>query len=104
ANIQAIIDRVRAEKPGVRIVLAGMMAPPNLGREYAERFRELYPQLAADNGLPLVPFLLQDVGGVRELNLPDGIHPNEEGQRILADNVWKVLGPELAEAAAAAHP
>src|SRR5690606_30219524 len=67
ANIQGIIDRVRAEKPGVRIVLAGMMAPPNLGREYAERFRELYPQLAADNGLPLVPFLLQDVGGVREL-------------------------------------
>jgi acyl-CoA thioesterase-1 len=99
ANIQAIIDRVRRERPGVRIVLAGMMAPPNLGREYANRFRDLYPQLAVQNDIPLIPFLLQDVGGVAELNLPDGIHPNAEGQRIVADNVWQVLGPELREAA-----
>jgi acyl-CoA thioesterase I len=100
ANIQAIVDRVRAERPEARIVLAGMQAPPNLGPRYAEQFRAMYEELARDNGLTLIPFLLQDVGGVRELNLPDGIHPNAEGQRVVAANVWAVLGPALQEMAA----
>ncbi len=104
ANIQAIVDRVREERPGVRIVLAGMMAPPNLGREYASRFRDLFPQIAVRNDVPLVPFLLRDVGGVPELNLPDGMHPNAEGQRIVAANVWEVLAPELREAATGRSP
>lgn len=101
ANIQTIVDRVRDARPGVRIVLVGMLAPPNLGPEYTGRFRDLFPQVAAQNDLPLVPFLLEGVGGVPELNLPDGIHPNAEGQRIVADNVWEVLEPELEAAAAA---
>lgn len=104
ANIQSIIDRVRAERPGVRIVLAGMLAPPNLGRGYANRFGELYPALAERNDLPLVPFLLEDVGGVREMNQGDGIHPNEEGARLLARNVWTVLEPVLHDAASEGAP
>lgn len=99
ANIQAIIDRVREERPGARIVLVGMLAPPNLGREYANRFRDMYPELAVQNDLPLVPFLLQDVGGVPEMNQGDGIHPNAEGERLLARNVWEVLEPVLREEA-----
>ena len=100
ANIQTIIDRVRQERPGVRIVLAGMLAPPNLGRDYTGRFRDLYPRVAEQNDLPLVPFLLEGVGGVQELNLPDGVHPNAEGQALVAENVWEVLEPELRAAAA----
>lgn len=100
ANLQQIIDRVRAERPEARIVLVGMMAPPNLGRTYAEEFRTLYPELAAENDLPLVPFLLEGVGGVPEMNLPDGIHPNEAGHRRVAETVWGTLEPVLREEAA----
>jgi acyl-CoA thioesterase I len=102
ANLQTIIDRVRADRPEAELVLVGMMAPPNLGRQYAERFRALYPEVARSNDIPLVPFLLEGVGGVRELNLPDGIHPNAEGQRRLAETVWAVLEPLLREREAAA--
>src|SRR5690606_29237802 len=92
-NIQQIIDRVRQERPRVTIVLAGMMAPPNLGREYAEAYARMYVDLAEKNDLPLIPFLLYGVGGVPEMNQADGIHPNEEGARQVADNVWQVLEP-----------
>jgi acyl-CoA thioesterase-1 len=91
ANQQAIIDRVRAARPEARIVLLGLRAPPNLGLQYASRFRRLYPDLAERNDLPLVPFLLEGVGGHADLNQDDGIHPNAQGQARLADNVWKVL-------------
>lgn len=101
ANIQAIVDRVRAERPEAEIVLAGMLAPPNLGREYTDRFREMYVELAEENDLALIPFLLRGVGGVPEMNQADGIHPNEEGARVVADNVWEVLGPILREWAGA---
>jgi acyl-CoA thioesterase I len=95
ANIQAIVDRVRAARPDALIVLAGMLAMPNLGREYTRRFEEIYPRIAERNGLPLIPFLLDGVAAERELNLPDGIHPNATGQRIVADNVWEVIEPTL---------
>lgn len=101
ANIQAIVDRVRSQRPEARIILVGMLAPPNLGSEYAERFRTMYEELAARNGLAFVPFLLEGVGGLREMNLPDGIHPNAAGQRRVAENVWRVLEPELRSRAAA---
>lgn len=100
-NLQAIIDRVRTERPEARIVLVGMQAPPNLGREYAERYGAIYPELAERNDLPLVPFLLEGVGGVRELNLADGIHPNAAGQRRVAATVWQTLEPVLRAAAPA---
>src|SRR5690606_1278911 len=102
ANIQGIIDKVREQHPEVRIVLVGMLAPPNLGPEYTDRFRDLYPTLAEGNDIPLVPFLLDGVGGIAELNQADGIHPNEEGAMIAADNVWKTLRPVLEEEAARA--
>ncbi len=94
-NLQAIIDRVRAKNPAVKIVIAGMMVPPNLGVEYTRAFRAIFPDLAKRNQAALVPFLLEGVGGVPELNLPDGIHPTAAGHRIVAQNVWKVLRPVL---------
>ena len=99
-NMQAIVDTVRAVRPDARIVLAGMMAPPNLGPEYTGEFESLYREVAGENDLPLIPFLLEGVGGDPEMNLGDGIHPNEQGQRRVAENVWRVLEPVLREEAA----
>ena len=96
-NLEAIVERVRAGSPDVEIVLAGMLAPPNLGPEYAEHFRSLYRRLAERQRLHLVPFLLEGVGGRAELNLADGIHPTPAGHRIVADNVWRVLEGVLEE-------
>lgn len=95
ANIQALLDRVRQLAPRTRLVLVGMAALPNLGADYAGRFRSVYPDLARNNRITLIPFLLAGVAGVDSLNQPDGIHPNPAGERILADNVWRVLGREL---------
>jgi len=94
-NLQAIIDRVKHKYPKVSIIIAGMQMPPNMGEEYNLAFRKLYPDLAAANHAALVPFLLEGVGGKPELNQPDQIHPNVEGHKIVADNVWKVLYPLL---------
>jgi acyl-CoA thioesterase-1 len=94
-NLQAIIDRVKQAYPQARIVLAGTQVPPNLGKDYTTRFREVFSELAEKNDAALIPFLLEHVGGVPELNLPDGIHPTPEGHRIVAENVWKVLEPVL---------
>jgi acyl-CoA thioesterase I len=90
-NLQSIIDKVKAKYPEAKIVLAGMQIPPNMGTRYATDFRGLYPELARQNDLTLIPFLLEGVGGEARLNLKDGIHPTAEGHRILAENVWKVL-------------
>jgi acyl-CoA thioesterase-1 len=95
ANIEAIVRRARAADPGVRIVLAGMEAPPNLGAAYTARFRGIYRDLARRERLALIPFILAGVGGVDSLNQRDGIHPNAVGARIVADNVWSVLEPVL---------
>ncbi len=94
-TIQAIIDRVHAAQPATRILLVGMNAMPNLGREYVTRFQAIYPAVARVNGLPIVPALLEGVGGVDSLNQPDGIHPTPAGHRRLAANVWQVLQPLL---------
>jgi acyl-CoA thioesterase-1 len=95
ANMQAIINRIRAKSPDTRIVLAGMEALPNLGAEYTRRFRAVYPAVAKANNLPLIPFLLAGVAGIDSLNQQDGIHPNERGADIVARTVWAVLGPIL---------
>ena len=92
-NLQAIIDSTKNKYPNVKIVVAGMLAPPNLGEEYTDKFRSIFTVLAKD--ALLVPFLLEGVGGVPELNLSDGIHPTAEGHKIVAENVWKVLKPLL---------
>ena len=101
ANIQAIIDRIRDARPDVEIVLAGMLSLPNMGEDYAREFERVYPRVAERNELAFVPFLLDGVGGVRELNQNDGVHPNAEGHRLIADTVWKVLEPVLTKAAGA---
>ena len=97
ANLQGIIDTVRARSPQARIVLAGMQIPPNLGQQYARDFRQLYQDLATKNSLVLIPFLLEGVAGDRALNQPDGIHPTPEGHRRVARTVWPVLRPVLAK-------
>lgn len=94
-NLQAIITKVRAKYPQAKIVIAGMQMPPNLGADYATNFHRAFEQLAADNHATLIPFLLEGVGGVRNLNQPDMIHPTAAGHRILAENVWRVLEPVL---------
>jgi acyl-CoA thioesterase-1 len=95
ANIQAIIDSIRQHSPTTRIVLAGMRALPNLGENYVRRFVAIYPEVARENGLPFIPFILEGVAGVDSLNQADGIHPTAKGEVIVADNVWRVLEPLL---------
>ena len=94
-NLQSIIDKVKAKYPQAKLVLAGMMVPPNMGAKYANDFRDLFPQLAKANNMALVTFLLEGVGGIRDLNQQDGIHPTAEGQKIVANNVWQILQPLL---------
>ena len=90
-NLQEIIDRVKAKYPQAKILLAGMQVPPNMGSKYAGEFRAVFRSLADKNKVPLVPFLLEGVGGIPELNQPDGIHPTARGHQIVANNVWEVL-------------
>ena len=92
ANLQSIIDKVRIKNPEAIIVLAGMQIPPNMGPEYTSEFRTIFPELAESNEIALIPFLLDGVAGIPDLNQRDGIHPTAEGQIIVASNVWKVLG------------
>lgn len=95
SNIQAIVDRVHAVQPEARILLVGMNAMPNLGQGYVTQFQQVFPAVARANDLPIVPALLEGVGGVDSLNQPDGIHPTPAGQRRLAANVWPTLRPLL---------
>lgn len=94
-NLQSIVDKVKAKYPSVKLVLTGMQVPPNMGQQYATDFRALFPALARQNKMTLVPFLLEGVGGEARLNQQDGIHPTPEGHRIVAQNVWHYLGPLL---------
>jgi acyl-CoA thioesterase-1 len=94
-NLQAIIDKVKTKYPKTKIVIAGMMVPPNMGPDYTASFRKIFPDLAKKNNATLIPFLLQDVAGDEKLNIADGIHPNVEGHKIVADNVLKVIEPLL---------
>lgn len=94
-NLQGIIDKVKSKYPECQVVLAGMMVPPNLGKEYTDQFRNIYPDLARKNKATLVPFLLDGVAGDEKLNLADGIHPNVEGHKIVAGNLIKIISPLL---------
>lgn len=90
-NLQFIIDGVREKNPDTKIILAGMQIPPNMGPDYTKEFRSIFPELAEQNEIPLIPFLLEGVAGDPELNQADGIHPTEEGHKIVAQNTWAVL-------------
>jgi acyl-CoA thioesterase-1 len=90
-NLQSIIDQVKARNPNVRIIIAGMQLPHYASDEYVFAFGQIYADLAAKNNTALIPYLLEGVGGDPLLNQPDRVHPNAAGQKILADNVWRVL-------------
>ncbi len=95
ANLRAIVEGATAA--GARVLLAGMLIPPNYGPDYTGQFAAIYPRLAGEFGVPLIPFLLEGVAARPELNLEDGIHPNAEGQRIVAETVLEHLKPILDE-------
>jgi acyl-CoA thioesterase I len=90
-NLQAIINKVKSKYPKTKIVIAGMMVPPNMGPDYTAKFRKVFPDIAKKNNATLIPFLLENVAGNDKLNQADGIHPNVEGHKIVADNVYKVI-------------
>jgi acyl-CoA thioesterase I len=92
-NLAQIIER--AQSRNVTVILAGMEAPPNLGEEYTRAYREVFRDLAKRYKLAFIPFVLEGVGGRAEFNQPDGIHPNAEGEKIMTENVWRVLEPLL---------
>jgi acyl-CoA thioesterase I len=99
-NLRQIIDKVKARNPDVRVVIAGMAAQKGFGADdYVAAFGKMFAELATRNGALLVPYLLEGVAGDPSLNLPDGIHPNAAGQRVLAENVWRVLEPIAREVA-----
>lgn len=94
-NLQKIIDTVLEKNPDTKIVLAGMLVPPNLGIDYSKEFAQVFPTLAKENKIPLIPFLLDGVAGDKKLNIADGIHPNIKGHKIVAKTVWEILKEEL---------
>jgi acyl-CoA thioesterase-1 len=98
-NLQQIVDKVKARNPNVRIVIAGMQLPNYSADDYVSAFGKLFADMATHNNAALVPYLLQGVAGDPSLNLPDGIHPNAAGQRVVAENVWRVLEPIARETA-----
>jgi acyl-CoA thioesterase-1 len=98
-NLVAMLAKVRAKNPDAALVVAGMQIFPSMGEDYRNAYQAAFPAAAGESGATLIPFLLEGVGGVPELNLGDGIHPTAEGHRIVAENVWRVLGPALTKRA-----
>jgi len=94
-TIGEILSRIRRERPNAAIVLVQMEAPPNLGQEYTSAFHAMFAELAREHGATLMPFLLAGVAGEPRLNQGDGMHPNNAGERIVTDNVWRALQPLL---------
>jgi acyl-CoA thioesterase-1 len=90
-NLKAIIQLVKSKYPETKILLAGMQIPPNMGQEYTRNFQKLYPQIALEEDIALIPFLLEGVAGDPNLNLPDGIHPTEKGHQIIFQNIWPFI-------------
>jgi acyl-CoA thioesterase-1 len=96
-NLEEMIEKVRKASPNVEVILAGMLVPPSMGPAYSKTFSQVFPQVAEEKEVALIPFLLENVAGEPELNQGDGVHPTAEGQKILADNVWAVLKDKLEE-------
>jgi acyl-CoA thioesterase-1 len=104
SNLEAALDRIKAKRPDATVLVVQMEALPNLGPKYASDFHSLYSAVAKARGVRLLPFLLQDVAGKRELNQGDGVHPNYAGERLVAATVWKGLRPVLDSLDQAANP
>ena len=97
ANLETLIAAMKRKQPRAQIVLVQMEAPPNLGNAYTRSFRSIYVDVARQENLILIPFLLDGVAGISRLNQPDGIHPNVVGERIVADNIWRSLAPVISQ-------
>jgi acyl-CoA thioesterase I len=97
ANIVALITTIRRTQPKARVLLVQMEAPTNLGRTYTVKFHDAYASAAKETNTPLLPFLLDGVAGVARLNQADGIHPNIEGSKLVANTMWKALAPTFTE-------
>ena len=95
ATIGKILERIRSEQPAAKVLLVQMEAPTNLGERYTRAFHDMYPALAREHGVTLLPFLLDRVAGIPSLNQADGIHPNNKGEAIVAETVWKGMEGEL---------
>ncbi len=94
-NLLAIVTKVQAKYPNTKVILAGMQIPPNMGQEYTEEFKAIYPAVAREKNIELIPFLLEGVAGNPDLNLPDGIHPTAEGHRLVMETVWPYISSAL---------
>ncbi|MDG2400036.1 MAG: arylesterase [Akkermansiaceae bacterium] len=92
-NLLGIVKKARLKYPAIKTIIAGMQMPDNMGSEFTERFKKLFPQIATASNSYLIPFLIEGVGGDENLNQADGIHPTAEGQKVVAQNVWKILLP-----------
>ena len=103
-NLQQIIDKVKTRNPNARVVIAGIQLPGFTADDYVSAFGQMFVDLAEKNRAALVPYLLEGVAGNPSLNLSDGIHPNAAGQKILAENVWRVLEPVAREVAGTTAP
>ena len=90
-NLRGILQKVKEKYPDADLIVAGMLAPPNMGAAYSEEFKSIYPALAKEFNAGLIPFLLDGVGGIPEMNQQDGIHPNAAGEKIVVENIWPVL-------------
>lgn len=97
ANLETLIAAMKRKQPRAQIVLVQMEAPPNLGNAYTRSFRSIYVDVARQENLILIPFLLDGVAGISRLNQPDGIHPNVVGERIVAENIWRSLAPVISQ-------
>jgi acyl-CoA thioesterase I len=94
-NLKGIVQLVKLKYPSTRILLAGMQIPPNMGQEFAGAFRAVFPEVAQEENVTLIPFLLEGVAGDPNLNLPDGIHPTEAGHKIVFETIWPYLEREM---------
>ena len=95
ATIGSVLDRIKRDRPTATLLLVQMEAPPNMGQDYTRAFHTMFPALAKEHGATLLPFLLENVAGQPSLNQGDGIHPNNKGEEIVANNVWRALQPML---------
>ena len=96
-NLRGIVQKTKQRFPSAKVLLAGMLVPPNMGPDYSERYRAVFPQVARETGSKLLPFLLEGVAGVGELNQADGIHPTATGQQRIAELLAQPLGELLQE-------
>ena len=94
-NLLGIVAKARTKNPDIQVFIAGMQMPDNMGPDFTARFKAVFPEAAKESKSTLIPFLLEGVGGIENLNQPDGIHPTAEGQEKVAENVWKVLRPVI---------